>query len=161
MGSHVYARAARRRGDAIRVMLSLEMLGCYSDRPGSQGYPPLLRWFYPDRGNFIAFVSNLASRRALRETVRAFRAHSDFPCESLATFAFVPGVAWSDQLSFWREGYPAAMVTDTAFHRYAHYHTAQDTPDRLDYPAMARVVQGLALAVLDLAGGDRSAVGDR
>jgi Zn-dependent M28 family amino/carboxypeptidase len=144
MGSHVYARAARRRGDAIRVMLSLEMLGCYSDRPGSQGYPPFLRWFYPDRGNFIAFVSNLASRRALRETVRAFRAHSDFPCESLATFAFVPGVAWSDQLSFWREGYPAAMVTDTAFHRYPHYHTAQDTPEKLDYARMARVVEGLA-----------------
>jgi Zn-dependent M28 family amino/carboxypeptidase len=157
MGSRVYARAARKRGDRIRAMVSLEMLGCYDDRPGSQSYPPLLRRFFPDRGNFIGFVSNLRSRRQLRETVRAFRAHSDFPCESLATFSFVPGVAWSDQLSFWREGYRALMVTDTAFYRNPHYHTPQDTPERLDYAAMARVVDGLALAVLDLAGHRRAA----
>jgi Zn-dependent M28 family amino/carboxypeptidase len=151
MGSRIYARAARERGDDIRVMLSLEMLGYYSERPNSQRYPPLMRWFYPDRGNFIAFVSNLASRRALQNTVRAFRAHSDFPCESLATFSFVPGVAWSDQLSFWRERYPALMVTDTAFYRNPYYHTHLDTPDRLCYSKAARVVHGLALAALDLA----------
>ncbi len=151
MGSRVYARAARRRGERIRMMLSLEMLGCYDEQPGSQRYPPLLRRFYPDRGNFIGFVSNLGSRRELREVVRAFRAHSDFACESLATFPFVPGVSWSDHLSFWREGYRAAMVTDTAFYRYPHYHTPQDTADRLCYPSMARVVHGLALAALDLA----------
>ncbi len=151
MGSRVYARAARGRGERIRTMLSLEMLGCYDERPGSQRYPPLLRRFFPDRGNFVGFVSNLRSRRELREIVRAFRAHSDFPCESLATLPFVPGVSWSDHRSFWREGYRAAMVTDTAFYRYPHYHTPQDTPERLCYPAMARVVQGLALAALDLA----------
>lgn len=156
MGSGVYARAARQRRDRIRVMMSLEMLGCYSERPGSQRYPPLFGWFYPDRGNFIAFVSNLASRRVLRETVHAFRAHSDFPCESLSTLSFVPGVGWSDQLSFWREGYAALMVTDTAFYRNPYYHTALDTPDRLNYQAMARVVSGLALAATDLA---RSPVG--
>lgn len=152
MGSKVYARAARRRGDDIHVMLSLEMLGCYEDAPGSQTYPPLLRWFYPKRGNFIAFVSNLASRRALRDLVEAFRARSDFPSQSLAAPAWVPGIAWSDQLSFWRTGYPAVMVTDTAFHRNRHYHRATDTPDRLRYPEMARVVEGLGAAVAALAG---------
>jgi Zn-dependent M28 family amino/carboxypeptidase len=154
MGSKVYARAARRRGDDIRVMLSLEMLGCYDDAPGSQAYPPLLKWFYPGRGNFIAFVSNLASRRAVREVVGAFRAHSDFPAEHLAAPAWVPGVSWSDQLSFWRAGYRAVMVTDTAFYRNPHYHCASDTPGRLRYPEMARVVQGLAAAVAALAGED-------
>ena len=144
MGSRVYARAARARGDDIRLMLSLEMLGCYSDAPGSQRYPPLLRHFYPDRGDFIAFVSNLRSRRQLREAVAAFRASSSFPCESLAAPAIVPGVAWSDHSSFWRAGYPALMVTDTAFYRYRHYHTAQDTPEKLDYARMAAVVAGLA-----------------
>lgn len=153
MGSRLYARAARERGDDIRVMLSLEMLGTYRDEPGSQRYPPLLRWFYPRRGNFVAFVSNLRSRGALREAVRAFRSHSDFPCESLATLAIVPGVAWSDHRSFWREGYRAVMVTDTAFFRNPRYHTELDTPETLDYPAMARVVDGLALAALELAGG--------
>ena len=151
MGSRVYARAARARGDDIRVMLSLEMLGCYSDVRGSQRYPPLLRHFYPDRGNFIAFVSNLRSRAALRATVRAFKAGSDFPAEQLASPAIVPGVSWSDQLSFWREGYRAVMVTDTAFYRNPRYHCATDTPDTLDYEAMARVVAGLGRMLVALA----------
>ena len=151
MGSKVYAQAARRRGDAIRVMLSLEMLGYYSDQPGSQDYPPILRWFYPDRGDFIGFVANLKSRRALRDLVQAFGAGSDFPHERLAAPSFIPGLAWSDHLSFWREGYPAVMVTDTAFYRYPHYHASTDTPDRLDYPRMSRVVEGLAGALDRLA----------
>lgn len=151
MGSRVYARAARRRGDDIRLMLSLEMLGYYDDAPGSQAYPPLLRFFYPDRGNFIAFVSNLRSRRRLRQLVDAFRAHSDFPAEQLAAPPVVPGIALSDQLSFWREGYPAIMVTDTAFYRNPYYHTREDTPDKLDYRSMARVVDGLTGAIVDLA----------
>lgn len=144
MGSGIYARAARLRGDAIRIMFSLEMLGCYEDRRGSQRYPPLLRHFYPDRGNFIAFVSNLRSHAALREAVRAFKASSDFPVESLASPSFVPGVSWSDQLSFWREGYRALMVTDTAFHRNPRYHGPDDTTDTLDYGRMAQVGMGLA-----------------
>lgn len=156
MGSKVYAEAARRRGDDIRVMLSLEMLGCYSDLQGSQSYPPLLRWFYPDRGNFIAFVSNLGSRARLREVLAAFRANSDFPSEQLASPAFVPGIAWSDQLSFWRQGYAAVMVTDTAFYRYPYYHTLLDTPEKLRYPEMARVVEGIAKAIGALAGGARA-----
>jgi hypothetical protein len=132
-------------------MVSLEMLGFYSDRPGSQRYPPLLRFFYPDRANFLAMVANLDSRRELRELVRAFQAASDFPVESLAAFEWVPGVGWSDQFSFWRHGYRAAMVTDTAFYRYAHYHTALDTPDKVCYAPMARVVEGLRKAIAELA----------
>jgi Zn-dependent M28 family amino/carboxypeptidase len=152
MGSKVYARAARARGDDIRVMLSLEMLGCYSDEKGSQGYPPLLKYFYPAQGNYVAFVSNVRSRHALRGVFDAFRASSDFPAEKLAAPALVPGIGWSDQLSFWREGYPAAMVTDTAFHRYRHYHQPTDTPEKLDYARMAQVVEGLARTLGSLAG---------
>lgn len=143
MGSLVYAKAARARGDAIRLMVSLEMLGCYRQEPGTQDYPPLLGYFYPDTGNFIAFVSNLKSSGLLRKTAQAFRTHSEFPLQSLAAPSFVPGVGWSDQLSFWRQGYKALMVTDTAFYRYPYYHTAADTPDKIDYASMARVVAGL------------------
>jgi Zn-dependent M28 family amino/carboxypeptidase len=151
MGSKVYARAARARGDDIRAMLSLEMLGCYSEEKGSQGYPPLLKHFYPAQGNFVAFVSNLRSRHLLRSVFEAFRGASEFPAEKLAAPALVPGIGWSDQLSFWREGYPAAMVTDTAFHRYRHYHQPTDTPEKLDYARMAQVVDGLAGTLAALA----------
>ena len=151
MGSKVYADAARARGENVRVMLSLEMLGYYSDQPGSQRYPPLFRYFFPDRGDFIGFVSNFRSRRMLREAVEAFRAHSTFPVESVATFSFVPGVSWSDHLSFWRRGYRALMVTDTAFYRNHHYHTASDTPEKLDYHSLAVVTRGLAETTVALA----------
>jgi hypothetical protein len=154
MGSMVYAKAARERGDDIRMMISLEMLGYYKDSPGSQRYPPLFRFFYPDRGNFIAFVSDLGSRRVLLRTIKAFRAHSDFPAEYAATFASIPGVSWSDHSSFWKQGYSALMVTDTAFHRNPFYHSPGDTPDTLDYKSFARVVEGLAKAIARLAGAD-------
>jgi len=151
MGSMVYAKAARKRNDDIRLMISLEMLGCYSERPRSQRYPPLFRFFYPDRANFIAFVSNLRSRRVLQRFSAAFRRHSQFPAEHVATFSWIPGVAWSDHLAFWRQGYRALMVTDTAFYRYPHYHEATDLPDELDYASMAAVTEGVADAVASLA----------
>lgn len=150
-GSRVYARARRAAGDRVLLMLSLEMLGFFRDTPGSQSYPPLFRWFYPDRGDFIALVSNLRSRREMRRLARAFRAASDFPLEQVATFAWIPGVAWSDHLSFWREGYRAAMLTDTAFFRNPHYHAATDTPDTLDYRRMAAIAEGLAEALVRMA----------
>jgi Zn-dependent M28 family amino/carboxypeptidase len=151
MGSLRYARSARVRGDRIRLMLSLEMLGYYRDEPGSQAYPPLLRYFYPSCGNYIGFVSNLRSARRLRWLTNAFQASSDFPLRSAALPWWVPGVALSDHSSFWREGYPAVMVTDTAYLRNPHYHTAHDVPATLDYGRMAAVTRGLAASVASLA----------
>jgi hypothetical protein len=151
MGSMHYAKAARKRGDDIQLMMSLETVGYYSERRGSQHYPPLFRHFYPDRGNFIAFVSNLRSRQMLRRFATAFREHSQFPAEHVATVSWLPGIGWSDHLSFWRCGYPALMVTDTAFYRYPHYHSPRDTADELNYVAMAAVTEGLNRALVNLA----------
>ncbi len=144
MGSMVYARRARERGDRVAGMISLETIGYYSDEPGSQRYPPLFRLFYPGRGDFLGFVANLRSRRLLRRAVAAFRAASDWPVQSVAMFEFVPGIGWSDHLSFWRQGWPALMITDTAPYRYPWYHHPRDTPDKVDYEALATVTEGLA-----------------
>ena len=150
-GSRVYAKLAHKRGDDIRVMLSLETMGYYSDQPGSQQYPKPFNLFYPDRGNFIGFISNFRSRAVMHDAVRAFRAHADFPVESCATFERIEGVNWSDHASFWREGYRAFMVSDTAIFRYPYYHTADDKPDKVNYPALARVSAGLCGVVAALA----------
>lgn len=150
-GSAVYAEAARRRHDDIRLMASIETIGWYSSEPGSQSYPPLFNLFYPNRGDFLGFVSNFRSWAAMRRLAAAFRANSDFPLETAAAFAFVPGVAWSDHRSFWRHGYRAVMITDTAFYRYQHYHQPSDTPDKLAYPELARVTSGLFAAFSALA----------
>jgi Zn-dependent M28 family amino/carboxypeptidase len=145
MGSMVYAKAAKRRGDRIRYMISLETIGCYSNQPGSQAYPPFLKHFYPDTGNFIAFVSNLGSRRVMQHCVKTFASVTGFPVQSIAAPAIVPGVSWSDHLAFWRHGFKAFMITDTAFYRYPYYHTAEDTPDKLDYISFAEMTNGLFL----------------
>ncbi len=150
-GSRVYAREARARGEDIRLMVALETIGYYSEVPGSQRYPPIFGLFYPDRADFIGLVSDFRSRRPMRRLARAFRAESDFPLQQVATFRFVPGVAWSDHFSFWREGYRAVMVTDTAFYRYDHYHGFTDTPDKLTYAPFARATTGLARAFAALA----------
>ncbi len=151
MGSQHYARRSRQRGEKIVAMFSLETIGWYSDRPGSQRYPFPLGFFYPSTGNFLAFVANLSSRALLHEAIASFRRQARFPSEGVAAPAFIPGVDWSDHRSFWEQGYPALMVTDTAPYRYPYYHTMQDTPDKVDYERLARVVTGLDGMLRDLA----------
>jgi len=143
MGSVVYAQQLRRENVSVSAMISLEMLGFYSDAPGSQKYPALLSLFYPSRGNFVAFVGNSESRNLVRRSIRAFRESTSFPSEGIAAPSDWPGIGWSDQWSFWQEKYPAIMITDTALFRYPYYHTPLDTVDRLDFARMARVVEGV------------------
>ncbi len=153
MGSDAYARDLRAQGIEVSVMISLEMLGYYSTEPKSQKYPPGLGLLYPDRGDFIGFVSNLGSRQRMHDVKRAFKRSTDFPCESLAAPEWTMIVGLSDHRSFWNQDYPALMVTDTAFMRNPHYHQASDTPDTLDFPRFARVVEGLVGTVRALADG--------
>lgn len=151
MGSLVYAKACRARGDRVVAMLSLETLGYYRDAPGTQKYPPVVSWFYPNRGDFVAFVGNTSSRALVREAVGVFRGAAAFPSEGAALPGFVTGVGWSDQWSFWQVGYPGVMVTDTAPFRNPNYHQPTDTPDTLDYDRLSRVVGGLLSVIEKLA----------
>lgn len=151
MGSLVYARSCRARGDDVVAMLSLETLGYYRDAPGTQKYPPIVSWFYPDRGDFVGFVGNLGSRGVVRDAIRTFRGAVAFPSEGAALPSFVAGVGWSDQWSFWQVGYPGVMVTDTAPFRNPHYHQPGDVPATLDYARMSRVTEGLVAVVKKLA----------
>jgi len=155
MGSAAWAKRARERGEKIRAMFSLEMLGYYRDTPGSQRYPAPLGLFYPDRGDFIAFVGDLGARGLVRKSISHFRKHAQFASEGVAAPGFIPGVSWSDHWSFRRHGYDAIMVTDTAFYRYPHYHLPSDTPEKLDYERMARVTLGLAAMLKELANESR------
>jgi len=151
MGSLVYARRCKERGDKISAMISLETIGYFSDAPHSQTYPsPGLGVFYPSVGNFIGFVSNVKSRALLRRVITLFRKHAKIPSEGASLPAFIPGVSWSDQWSFWQHGYPAIMVTDTAPFRYPYYHSSSDTPDKLDYDRFTLVVSGMEKVIQEL-----------
>lgn len=151
MGSRVYAKAARQRGDSITAMLSLETLGYYSDSARSQRYPPLLGWFYPNQGDFVGFVGNIGSRALVHRAITSFRSHTQFPSQASAAPTQIPGISWSDQWSFWQEGYDAIMITDTAPFRNDNYHLETDRANTLDYAKMARVAHGVARTVQDLA----------
>ena len=151
MGSWQYANLCRLQKDNIFAMLSIESIGYYSDEKRSQKYPFPLGFFYPSKGNFIGFVGNLKSRKLVEKSVGYFRKHTEFPSEYLSAPWWFPGIAWSDQWSFWQHGYPAIMVTGTAPYRNPNYHTKNDTFSTLDYDRMARVVGGLSQVVLELA----------
>lgn len=154
MGSRIYARSLKERGEQVEAMLCLESVGYYSQEPGSQSFPWLvfwLRWRYPTTGNFITIVSNADSQPLQTQVRDALTANMGLSVETYAGPWWIPGVDWSDHGSFWNEGYPAVMLTDTALFRYPHYHRLTDLPERLDYRAMAELVRGLTgtLAALD------------
>jgi len=151
MGSVRYARRSRERGENVVAMLSLETIGYFDDREGSQKYPPPLGWFYPSRGDFVAFVGNTSSRELVRRVVGEFRRDGTLASEGAALPGVIPGVGWSDHWSFWQSGYPAVMVTDTAPFRNPNYHAASDTPDTLDFARLTHVVLGLERVLAELA----------
>jgi hypothetical protein len=152
MGSLIYAKRCKDRKEKVVAMLSLETMGYYSDKIGSQNYPAPLSAFYPLQGNFIGFIGNIASGGLVREVIASFRRQTQFPSEGAALPGFVTGVGWSDHWSFWEQGYPGLMITDTAPFRYPYYHTEEDTPDKVDYDRFARVVAGVERAIADLSG---------
>lgn len=151
MGSAVYARGARERGEKIAAMLSLESIGYFSDKRGSQHYPPFLGMIYPDTGNFLGVVGDTGSRKLVARVATYARETGLLPFESVAAPRSVPGVSWSDHASFWRHGYPAVMITDTVPYRNPHYHQASDLPETLDYGSYARGTAALAHVIRRLA----------
>ena len=153
MGSRVYARSLKAQGEQVEAMLCLEMVGYHSQEQGSQSFPfPLfwLRWHYPTTGNFITVVSNSASEPLQIHVRDALKATMALPVETFTGPWWIPGVDLSDHSSFWKEDYPAVMLTDTAYLRNPHYHRDSDKPDTLDYGAMAELVKGMSVALLAL-----------
>ncbi len=154
MGSAVHAASLEAKKARVRAMMSLEMIGCFSDEKDSQAYPlGVLKLLYPSTGNFIAVVGRIGGGRLVRVVKTEMRAATRLPVVSINAPGFIPGIDFSDHLSYWEHGYPAVMVTDTAFYRNARYHTSDDTPDTLDYERMALVVDGLVAAVRALTAG--------
>ena len=152
MGSRVYAAQLRQHEEQIMAMISMETIGFYSDTKGSQHYPFPLSFFYPNTANFIGFVGNMSSRHLVHQAISIFRKHTAFPSEGVAAPGWMMGIGWSDHWSFWKEGYPAIMITDTALFRYEYYHAQEDLPNKIDYERMARVVAGIAQIIKQYAG---------
>jgi hypothetical protein len=151
MGSWRYAERLSQRGEDVRGMISLETLGAFSDKPGSQRYPPPFGLIFPSTANFAAFVGLPGGRGFLHEVIGSFRKHMSFPSIGGVAPDIVPGIGWSDHWAFHQFGFPAVMITDTALFRYPHYHSPSDTPDKVDYDKLARITKGLEHVLRDIA----------
>ncbi|NQZ01346.1 MAG: M28 family peptidase [Bdellovibrionales bacterium] len=149
MGSYIHAESLKAKKASLRYMLSVEMVGYYSDEEGSQDYPlPLLSLFYPSTGNFLALIGGLKEFSQIRELKTALIPNLVIPLYSINSPAFVPGIDFSDHLNYWALGYKAYMLTDTAFLRNKNYHETSDTIETLNFRKMCDVVMGLhALAI--------------
>ncbi len=132
----------------VKLMMSLEMIGFFSDAASSQAYPvPGMSLLYPDAGNYIGVVGRFADFGNSRKIKSLMSGASELPVRSINAPAWVQGIDFSDHLSYWDAGISAVMVTDTAFMRNKQYHLAGDTYDKLDYRRMAQVVAGVYAVV--------------
>jgi Zn-dependent M28 family amino/carboxypeptidase len=150
-GSYNHAKSLAQDDISVRAMICLEMIGYFSERPNSQKYPLFfLRWFYPDKGNFIAVVGKWGQGSLVKKVKKSLAAQSLVPVESLTAMSFIPGVSFSDHQSYWKFNYPAIMITDSAFYRNKNYHKPSDTVDTLAYDNMAEVIKGLYWTIIEL-----------
>jgi Zn-dependent M28 family amino/carboxypeptidase len=153
IGSTHFAKKLKTAGAKVDGMISLEMVGYTDSRPGRQRYPFGLKWFYPDRADFIGLIGNWNSSSLLNRFARHMRSVQGLPVETLSVpgnGALIPEARLSDHSPFWDQGYPALMITDTAFLRNPHYHSATDTLETLNLEFMAKVCEGVIRAVLEL-----------
>ena len=151
MGSAHHAASLAVSQTPIDLMISIEMIGYFSDEPSSQRYPlEVISWFYPTTGDFVGVIGRFNQGGLVRQVKRGLIAASDLPVQAIAAPPnLVPGIDFSDHLNYWKYDYPAVMVTDTAFNRNFAYHTAGDTAGRLDYDRMGQVVEGIYQVVIE------------
>ncbi|MCX7554016.1 M28 family peptidase [Marinicella sp. S1101] len=148
MGSYIHAESVKSRN--VLLMISLEMIGYFTDKKASQDYPlSVMKLFYPSKGNYISVVDQVFSNAA-SQLKQSLNNYTDLPAYSINAPTAVQGIDFSDHRNYWQFGFPAVMVTDTSFYRNKYYHTAEDTFEKLDYEAMAKVVFGVYKHVVSL-----------
>ena len=149
MGSYIHAKSMSDQRIKVRAMISLEMLGYFTDEEKSQKYPFPLKYFYQKKGDFIAVVGNCQSKRLVKNVKRSL-SKTSLPVRSLSAPSWlITGVGYSDHRNYWKFGYKAAMVTDTSFYRNPNYHKPTDAIETLDFKKMKEVVKGIVWALLD------------
>ncbi len=151
MGSFRYAENAYQKHENVKIILSIDSIGIYKDEPGSQKLPFPFSLFYPDRGNFLAFIGDFGSRKYMIKATRGFRRGSAFPIKAGVVPKCVKGAAWSDHVSFWKFGYAGMQITDTGAFRSPYHTTKEDTLEKINLDALSRIVIGMYGSITELA----------
>jgi len=150
MGSAKHAQYLKENSFNVKGVIILEMIGIFSEKEGSQEYPtPLLKIFYPSKGNFIAVVGKFGQQKIVKKVKRHIIENSNIEARSINAPTFIPGIDFSDHLNYWHQGFDAVMITDTSFYRNFNYHTTNDTIEKMDFKKMKEVVKGIYSVVID------------
>jgi Zn-dependent M28 family amino/carboxypeptidase len=151
MGSYVHAKSLHDANIPVKGMISLEMIGYYSDKENSQGYPiGIMKWIYGDKGNFITIVQKSFCGQFAKEFKKVSFQNNSITTKSFRTPSFLGGANLSDHKNYWEFGYSAVMVTNTAFFRNHNYHTKLDTLEALNIPKMGLTIDGVFRTLLHL-----------
>lgn len=151
MGSYVHAKSLKDQKIDIKGMICLEMIGYYSDKPGSQNYPiGFLKWFYGDKGNFITVVQNYFNGNFGKQVEKLMTQQKLIPTKSFKGPKSLPGIDFSDHLNYWKFGFNAVMITNTSFYRNPNYHKKSDTLETLDLDKTCKVIDEVCTCILNL-----------
>ena len=150
MGSAVHASSLAREGVNVKLMVCLEMIGYFSEEPGSQGFQnEALKQIYPNTGNFIVVVGKVGQEDTVQRVQSLMKETCKIDVQSINAPISLPGVSLSDHRNYWAQGYQAVMINDTSFLRNPHYHQKSDTIDTLDFDKMTEVVKGVYNVILN------------
>ncbi len=148
MGSVVHAKSLKSKNIAVKGMISIEMIGFYSDEKKSQKYPiKLLKWFYGDKANYISIVNKMNKGSFCKQLVRSMKSNCVTEAKAISAPKKITGIDYSDHSSYWEEGYDALMITDTSFYRNSNYHQKTDTIETLNFRKMAEVCDGILMSI--------------
>jgi hypothetical protein len=151
MGSYIHAKSLHDNKIPVKGMVCLEMIGFYSNTEGSQTYPlNFLKWIYGSKGNYITVVEKLGSGRFAKNFTKNMLSEQTLRTKKFKAPASLPGIDFSDHLNYWKFGYSAALITNTAFYRNKNYHTKDDTVEKLNIGNIGLVVDGVFRALMKL-----------
>lgn len=152
MGARHYAKQCKEQEDPLEHVLLLDSFGSFSSQPATQQF--LFPWslVFPKTADFAVVAGRIGDRKQVRDVLAAWARATDMPARGLAMTSWIARIRGGDQEAFHAEGYPAVLITDTGVNRFEDIRSRYDTFDRIDYIAYARAVEGLAAAVLELAG---------
>ena len=151
MGSYIHAKSLHDAHVSIKGMISLEMIGYYSENENSQDYPiGFMKWIYGNKGNYITIVQKSFCGAFAKQFKELSFENNSIPTKAFRAPSFIGGISLSDHKNYWKFGYSAVMVTNTAFYRNHNYHEETDKLATLDISKMGQTIDGVYRSLIAL-----------
>ncbi len=151
MGSYIHAQSLKKEKADVYGMISVEMIGYFSEEKHSQDYPVgILSLFYGNKGDYITLVKKFGAKSFVRKFIRKYKSAHTIKAKKFSAPLAVEGITLSDHFNYWNAGFDAMMITDTSFYRNKNYHEASDKMETLDIPRMVKVIDGIYKALVEM-----------